>query len=66
MDKIGFPIQPEAVDANANRILARHHPDPKTEFEPVGEKWSARFLQRYPGFSIGFQETLDINRFKAL
>ncbi len=66
MDEIGIPLQPEAVNANANRILARHHEDPTTEPEPVGEKWSTQFLQRYPGFSIGFPETLDVNLFKAM
>ncbi len=66
MDDIGFPLQPEAISANADRILARNHLDSKEVPEPVGEKWSQRFLKRYPDFDIQYQETLDIGRFEAL
>jgi hypothetical protein len=66
MDDIGFPLQPESVAANADRILVRNHNDVDTDPEPMGESWPIHFLKRYPHFDVEIQETLDIGRFQAM
>ncbi len=33
---VGFPLQPEAIEAYANRILARNHGNTETEPAEVG------------------------------
>jgi hypothetical protein len=67
MDDIGFLVIPEAVEANANAILARYHEDPNSEPRVMGEGWAGRFLHRYnkKGFNIRTQGMLGIGRFEA-
>ncbi len=54
MDKNAFPIQPEVVDANANRILARHHSDPETQPKQVGENGRLVFFSATQGSALVF------------
>ncbi len=54
IDDIGFSIIPEAVEANANAILARYHEDPNLEPQVMGKSWARHFLHCYneKGFNI--------------
>jgi hypothetical protein len=67
MDDIGFPLQPEAIAANANMILQRNHCGHASRPKPVSEKWVRRFLKRHKEheFVLCLQESLEIGRFQA-
>jgi hypothetical protein len=65
MNNICFPLHQENIDACANAISAQSDIDPCSSPEPVGSKWTMRFLLRHLEYKKCIQKSLDIDGLKA-
>jgi hypothetical protein len=64
LEHAGLHAPPYQISKTANSILVRSHTGPRPA-PHVGEKWSDRFLQRYPEYHVRKQKSINIERKEA-